>query len=217
MEEAEPDAMALEHLDERDLGLVELPARGEKAAVLVAVGIAEHHLLGHPPALQQPAVLWNREQLVHDPAAFAQVADRLEERHDVDVETRLGRAQQPRLLEEEGRLEHVGDAVRLRDHIVRHRCRAVAPMRLAGGVEDRQLRRGLLGIFDEGRGEEAGGGELAEQRGDALGLGERGIVRARARLLQQLADRPLVHVGVLAEVERGEVEPEHVDRATQRP
>ena len=39
------DAAALEHIDQRHLGLVELPARRQKAAVLVAVGIAEHDLL----------------------------------------------------------------------------------------------------------------------------------------------------------------------------
>src|SRR5205085_1591501 len=45
MEQAQPHAVTLEYFDEADLGLVELPARGDEAAVLVAVGIAEHHFL----------------------------------------------------------------------------------------------------------------------------------------------------------------------------
>src|SRR5438128_11535171 len=39
VEKAQPHVMSLEHLDEADLGLVELPARSNEAAILVRVGI----------------------------------------------------------------------------------------------------------------------------------------------------------------------------------
>ena len=45
-----------EHFDEADLGLVKLPARGDEAAVLVRVGIAEHHLLLAAARIDEPAV-----------------------------------------------------------------------------------------------------------------------------------------------------------------
>src|SRR5690606_29105125 len=57
MKQPQPHAVALEHLDEADLGLVELPARGDEAAILVAVGIAEHHLLHAAKAVDQLAVV----------------------------------------------------------------------------------------------------------------------------------------------------------------
>ena len=56
------------------------------------------------------------------PAAL-QVADGLEQRHDVDVEPALARAQQPDLLEQHGHFQDVGDAVGLGDHVVRQRRR----------------------------------------------------------------------------------------------
>ena len=53
VEQPQAHVVALEHLDQFDLGLVELPVRGEVAAVLVAVGIAEHHLLLAAAAVDQ--------------------------------------------------------------------------------------------------------------------------------------------------------------------
>ena len=57
VEQPQPHMVALEHFDQADLGLVELPARGDEAAVLVAVGIAEHHLLHRAAAVHQLAVV----------------------------------------------------------------------------------------------------------------------------------------------------------------
>src|SRR3954470_20267831 len=45
------NAAALKDIDKSHLGLEQLPARGQKAAVLVAVGIAEHDLLYATAAL----------------------------------------------------------------------------------------------------------------------------------------------------------------------
>ena len=91
VEQPQPDAVTLEHLDQPDLGLVQLPARGEKAAVLVAVGIAEHHLLHGAAAVDQPAVIVQRQQPVHDAGGGLQILDGLEQRHDVDRAAAGGR------------------------------------------------------------------------------------------------------------------------------
>src|SRR5262249_22710556 len=91
VEEAEAHAVALEHLNERDLGAVELPAGGEEAPVLVAVRISQHHLLDIAAALEETAIAGTLEDRLHDGAAVAQIGDRLEERHDVEIERALAR------------------------------------------------------------------------------------------------------------------------------
>ncbi len=45
VEQAQPDAMPAADAGQFDLGLVQFPARGQEAAILVAVGVAEHDLL----------------------------------------------------------------------------------------------------------------------------------------------------------------------------
>src|SRR6185437_9449253 len=57
MEQPQAHAVAFEHVDQADLGLVELPARGDETAVLVAVGVAEHHLLHRTAAIHQPTII----------------------------------------------------------------------------------------------------------------------------------------------------------------
>src|SRR5260370_31151729 len=62
MEQAQSDVTAPEHLDQRDLRLVELPPGCEVTAVLVAVGVAQHHLLRTAAALQQALVFRQRSE-----------------------------------------------------------------------------------------------------------------------------------------------------------
>ena len=45
MEKLHPDARLLEHRRKGEARFVEPPGRGEIAAILVAVGIADHHFL----------------------------------------------------------------------------------------------------------------------------------------------------------------------------
>ena len=68
-------------------------------------------------------------------------------------------------------------------------------------------------------GETSGRGERSSraQQRDARVLVEREIFEAGIGGGEQFGDGALVHVGVLPEVERREVEAEHVDGAAQRP
>ena len=50
-------------------------------------------------------------------------------------------AQQPGLLQQHGDLEQVGHRLALRDHVVRQRRRAEAPVDVGGRVDDRELGR----------------------------------------------------------------------------
>src|SRR6185437_11136848 len=84
MEQPQANAVALEHFDQTDLGLVQLPARRDETAILVAVGIAEHHLLHRASAVDQPAVVVQRQHAIHDGGGGLQVLDCLEQRHDID-------------------------------------------------------------------------------------------------------------------------------------
>ena len=56
MKQAQADIMAPEHFDERHLRFIQFPARGQEAAILVAVGIAEHDLLQAAAAFEQAHV-----------------------------------------------------------------------------------------------------------------------------------------------------------------
>ena len=95
------------------------------------------------------------------------------------------------------------------------RGRAVARMRLGGGAHDREFGCGLLGVVDERAGQQPRAGQLAPQQRDARGFVERQVVRLDAGDLQQIGDDARVDVGVLPQIQRGEVEAAGLDRADQ--
>ena len=89
MEEDDAHAVLLAHRGEVLLGAVEIPERGEDAAVLIGVRIADHHLLGEAvgdagvaTSLQRTLGHRVRQERVHDAGAAFKVADGLEERDD---------------------------------------------------------------------------------------------------------------------------------------
>ena len=45
VEQTQRETMTAEGVDERDFCLVEFPARGQEATILIAVGVTQHHLL----------------------------------------------------------------------------------------------------------------------------------------------------------------------------
>ena len=140
--------VALEHLDQLDLGLVEFPTRGDKTAILVAVGIAQHHFLHRAAAVDQLAVIVDRQHPVHDAARCLQILDGLEQRHDIDGAA-AGGMNQAGLLQEQRDLQHVGHPLAHGDDALGDHVRAEPGMRLGGGVEQRQLADRLLAVFHE--------------------------------------------------------------------
>ncbi len=173
MEQANAHAVPLEHLDQADLGLVELPARGDEAAVLVGIGIAEHHLLLAAEIVDEAAVFGNGEQPVHHADAGAQVVDRLEQRDHVERGPPVG-ADEPDLLEQQRELQHVRDALGLGDDAGADRVGAVGLADRRGGAEQREFARRLLAIGEKRRDERARRAQFAQQQRDA-----RLFVRAR--------------------------------------
>ena len=95
------------------------------------------------------------------------------------------------------------------------RLGAVALLGLERGLEDRQLALRALAV---GGGAHAQGARLlqqAQQQRAALRFVELGVGGFDARHGQQLGDHGLVLVAALAQVQRGEVEAEHLQRAHQ--
>ncbi len=215
MEQAQPHAVALEHLHQLGLRLVQFPAGGEEAAVLVRIRIAQHHLLRLAARVQQHAPDRNREQAVHDARGVAQVADRFEQRDDIHRRLPLMHVEQADLLQDEGDFQHVGHAVGLRDDVVRQRSLAVQLVHLGGGARDRQLALGFGRELHEGRGQRARRAQFVDQHLDTLLLAQFEVVAADVGVGQQFGDHALVHVGVLAQVECRQVEAEHARGVAQ--
>ena len=94
--------------------------------------------------------------------------------------------------------------------------RPVAGAGLGGGAQHGQLAQRLV-ANSAARGERSGRSVASSACSsvDAPRFVQGRVVVAGAGGLQQLGDHPLVHVGVLPHVERGQVEAEAVDRADQ--
>jgi hypothetical protein len=80
VEEPQPDAVLAGHLDQRQLGPVERPVGGEVAAVLVAVGVAEHDLLRLAAGADQRPVEGLVEHRLQRRTGGGEVVDGLEQR-----------------------------------------------------------------------------------------------------------------------------------------
>src|SRR5262249_26431201 len=125
MEQAQFDATAAADLDQRDLGLIEFPSRGQITPILVAVGITQHYFLGPAAALEEAPVFTQSEQRIHHAAAIAEIGNRLEQRNDIYVQFTFARPQQACFLEKQRYFQNIGDAVGLGDDIVGHGFLAV--------------------------------------------------------------------------------------------
>ncbi len=184
--------MAPGHGHEILLGLVELPAGGDEAAVLVAVRVAQHHLLLAAPAVQQAPVEGQGQQAVQDGAAAAQVLDGLEERDQVDIQAPLRGPEQADLPQQHRGLQQVRDALGVADDAVGQGRQAQALLGAGHGAEEAQLSLGLFAVGQEGRGQGARARQLRRQQGDARLLVQGQVAGARLEGLQQFGHHPAV-------------------------
>jgi len=137
VEQSELDAMLAKRLDQVELRAIERPVRRQIAAVLVAVGIAEHHLLPVPPAFEHRAIAGDVERCPHDVVAPRKIVDRFEQRDDVEGERCA--LEQADFLQQYGNFQQVRDRLALGDDIVRKRLRAVTRANFGGGRENLQF------------------------------------------------------------------------------
>ncbi len=109
MEEGDGDAHLIADFGEPRLRLEQLPVGRKEAAVLVGVGIADHHFLKIALRLRAAAHDGDLQQIAHDRRRVLKVADRLEQRNhrQGNMIAIGGRCEQPRLSGEEIDAEHV--------------------------------------------------------------------------------------------------------------
>ena len=89
MEEDDADAVLFADGGKVLLGAVEIPERGEDAAVLIGVGVTDHHLLGESvgdagitTSLERALGHRMRQERIHDASAALEVTDGLKKRDD---------------------------------------------------------------------------------------------------------------------------------------
>ena len=215
MEEPQLDVEVTKRFYQPELRAIERPMSGDEAAILVAVRVPEHHLLPAAARLEPAPIARQPERGAHDVRAALEIGDGLEQRNDVHHEP-AGR-QQSHFFEQDRDFEQIADRLTLGDDVIRQRRRAEMAMDLRRHVHDRKLGIEQRRPGNVRRVEEARIREVGHQQRNALALGERGVIGVDAGARQQLGHDGLVHVGVLAQIERGQMEPEHFDGTTQVP
>ena len=215
VEQAQLDLVFLEHGHQLDLGLVQFPAGGEETAVLVAVRVTEHDFLLVRARRQQATVERQAEGARHDGGTGAQVVDRFKQGDDVDVDFTAVLAQQAHFFQQQGHFEQVRDAGCLGDDAVRHRFAAVLDVGCAHGAEDVEFGGRFFRILRIWRRQQAWRLQFGQQHGDTLLFIEVQIDEARLGAGEQFAHDALMHVGILAQVERRQRKAEHLDGAAQ--
>ena len=208
-------------LDQVQLGPVQRPVGGEVAAVLVAVGVAEHDLLhvaaGGDAATRYSGWSSTAVERRRRRACRSSIVSNSGEMPTGQVGPPVGaRVEQADLLEQDGDLEHVADRLAHADHVVRDgRAGRAAATCSAAATQHVELAAGGLGELGVRAHQRTAHRQLAGQQLDPRRLVERGVVVAHPGPGQQLADDLLVDGGVLPHVEPAQVEAEHLDGLAQ--
>ena len=191
MEEGQLHAMAPGGRDERGLGAVDQPVRGEVARLLVRIGIAEHDFLAIAPPPDVLAVVRLGQDRIEDLARRLERRRVLEERDDVECQAAVRSDDPGRACELDDRSNVHGDRGEA-DDVALDRRLAEAALECRARPE----RIDDLGGRDA-RGRLSGGRAVARRRGSRLLL-----------LRRQCRQRRPVDRAVLADLEAGEMEPE---------
>ena len=217
VEEPQPYAVPAGHVAQLALGPVDLPLRGRDAGLLVGVGVAEHHLLHVAAQGDQAAVRRVGEQVVEDASAgLAQLGDRLQQRHEADpARRRACRSTSPASRASSDGGEHVvGAAASSR------RCSSrttSGPKRSSASrtvVKTPRVRAPASSSCGRAGRQRTAAGELLAQQREPVAARQVGVAPGQlAEPVEELGERVVVRVGVLADVQGGQVQPERGDRA----
>ena len=186
---------------------MDLPLRGGDAAVLVGVGVADHHLLGPAPQLDEAPVGLHRQQLPQHRPDRAQVVDRLEQRHEPEPGHTRSQVHEPRLTGEHGRRQHVFDTPGHGHDVALHDLVAPGVHLVAQHPEQLQDVLGVGSQRAPEQGQRPGAGQLLGEQDGARGARQRGVIDSQR--LEQAGQRPVVAFGVLSDVQRGEIKSDH--------
>ena len=192
------------------------PIGGEIAAILIAVGVADHHFLDATLSLQHGAYSRQIEISPHHIDAGAQIVDGLEQWNDAHASAGLlTRREKSRLLHQQGSLQEIGYALRLRDHVIGDRAGSEALFQQGRLVGDIEFALGVFGVAPIRRAQQTRRRQFLEQQRYALVLLEAGVGRNHAGVAQQLVERAFVDLGVLAQIHDREMKAEGADRFAQ--
>ncbi len=126
-------------------------------------------------------------------------------------------ADKANLLQQQRQFQHVRDALGLGDDRGADCAGAVRFADRGGGGKAPEFAYRLLAVGDEGRDQGARRAEFLPQELDPLGFAESLVVEPRRRGGEEFGDGAFMHVGALPQIDRREMEAEHVDRPPQRP
>ncbi len=216
MEQAHPDAVLGGDVAELALGLVDLPLAGHHAGFLVGVRVAEHDLLHVAAQPDQFAVGRVGEQLVDDLGRGAQLLHGLQQRREADLGVgRLAEeVDQAGLAGQHGGGQDVVGAAGHGDDVGLDDVGAVGAQGPADLPEDVVRAVSDAVELDRVAGERAAGGELRAQHLEPLGAAQFRVPDAgAAQAVHELPDGVVVVVGVLADVQGGQVQAEGGDGA----
>ncbi len=209
VEEGERDSLAAADRRERALRLVQLPVRGEVAAVLVGVAVPHHDRLRTAAGGEVPGVGRVREEALHRGRGRVEVGHGLEEGDHVEPALHPGVAGHQEDGEQVARPPRHAHDVALdgggAESLVGAADEAEEPERLVrGGAEVEPVR-----------GEGPPGPDLRGQQARALLLARLGVGRRQPVPAQHLRDRLGVARGVLPQVEARQVEAEDLHLSRQ--
>ena len=217
MEKPQPDPGLARRLHQIELRAVQRPVRGEVTAVLVGIGVAQHHLLAAVAGIHDYPVDRQLQCLLKDPRPAPEVVDRLEQRHDTHrrVWCAIRNIKQARLFQQQRCLQHVRHRLAHRDDVRRYRGTAEHTYRAGRRRDDVQFLAGQFRQFGIGTDQRPAGRQFGRQQRHPLRFLQRRVVRVHARPREQLGDHLLMHLGVLPHVQPAQVEAESGHRLTQ--
>ena len=195
------------------LGLKQFKAGAEEAAVLVAVGIAQHDFLPAAVIAHGPFHHAGGQEFRHDFGAGAQVVDGFEERHDAQPAAFAAGivAEQAAVFGEQIKPQHIGGGARHGKNEGADGLRIGAIQGFADEIEEIEKFAGFLGHTEEIGQEAQRLVELANNPGGpfrAAFLGN-GCLRQRIHLVPDFLQHPVGDRGVLADVEAHGAEAEY--------
>ena len=209
MEEAKRNARAFAASREAILRLLQAPRARPVAAVLVAVGVAEHDLLEATARREVRRVGRIREESGHHRLGAFEILDRLEERHHVERRMHgvARAAPESRFAVQQQHLEKIARCVGHADHGSADR-RRISLDRRPHDLERREQFARRLACRRTAAEQRPVGREFPREDAAPRRLVERGVVAADSAGGKQFRHRRLVHAAVLADVERGQMQAE---------
>ena len=171
-----------------------------------------------PARLRERAHRGKREKSLHCGGGCLKVGNGFEQRHRHDGgvwRAIFGDVVKPRLFQQDINLQHIRNAFGLADIIGGDGLPPELRLCLRCRADDREFFRRFRAIFGPGTCERTVMRQFREQQLHPGLLIQLDIVGDDPRLAQQLRNDPLMHIAILAQIERGQMETEYLDRTDQ--